>query len=110
MPSCNVYLVQKPNEFFKNKVEMIFRPLWERSAQRSVEHSFLELDEAGQARVPWPTERLSHGPCVLNGWQAPSPVLGAHLHHHPETALQDRGHRVTSQIRKQEPHAGSWTC
>lgn len=37
---CSFYLLQKPNEFFKNKVE-ICRPFWKRSAQRSVERSFL---------------------------------------------------------------------
>lgn len=45
MPLCNVYLVQKSNEFFKNLVE-IFKPFWERSAQRAVEHPFLELEDS----------------------------------------------------------------
>lgn len=46
MPPCNVYLVQKSKEFFKNLVE-IFKPLWERSAKRAVEHPFLELEDSG---------------------------------------------------------------
>lgn len=44
MPACSVYLVQKPHEVLKNKVDLL-GPFGE---ERSVKHAFPELDETAK--------------------------------------------------------------
>lgn len=58
MSSGSLSLVQEPNEFFKTKAA-IYWPFRKRSAQRPIEHSFLELDKPGQNRVPYQAEKFS---------------------------------------------------